>query len=140
MLSDGDWTLYFKIDTLDVWRGNPPNQNLRTGHGIFVIAWKHPVVVPGHAHATAGSANISYVFSCNPPIESAFDRVVFYGTPFPPRDDSIVEQWHTFRETVATVRTAEPASDISWGDALGIGARGDWKRAWERIYAQSCNN
>jgi hypothetical protein len=137
--SSADWSLYLKSNTLDIWRGNPPYEHLKTGHATLALVWKSPVALPGHASASyARSASISYVFSCSPPRETSLAKVIFFSTAFIPRNDTIAEQWHTMRSTVETIDEAQDPSDVSWGAVFDGHGRADWNRVWKEIYSYAC--
>jgi len=134
-----DWTLYLKSNSLDIWRGNPPYQMLKTGHAMLALAWRLPVDLPGHSHpAYAKSAAISYVFSCSPPAESKLAKVTFYSTSFVPRSNTLIEQWNTMRSTVESIQEAQDPGEVSWRRVFDNRAKADWNHAWKELYEFAC--
>jgi hypothetical protein len=139
VLARPDWTLAIRANSLDIWRGNPPYEKLKTGHAVFALTWKEPVELPQRRDAVrARSALISYVFSCSPPVESVLAKVVFFSTPFIPRNESMVEQWHTMRDTVAHIEIEQAPAEISWGEVFDERGRRAWDGVWKEIYKFSC--
>jgi hypothetical protein len=139
--SSGNWALYFKGNSLDIWRGNVPYEKLKNGHAWFAVTWKHPVaVLPGERARAARSAYISYVFSCSEPIESYFAKVVFYDTPFVPLEDTFFQQWRATWRTVHVVQSDEIPERASWIGALDPDSLGRWKSAWSAVYQRACRS
>lgn len=137
--SAGNWTLFFKGNSLDIWRGNPPYEKLKNGHASFALTWKEPVaVLPRDRSRRAGSAIISYVFSCSAPLESYFAKVVFYDTPFLPLDDTFLQQWRSTLRTVYTVRKDEAPEKTSWIGTLDPDSLDRWVAAWSAVYRRAC--
>jgi len=134
------WTLYFKKNSLDIWHGNTPYERLKNGHADFVVTWKTPVHLPGGAdEAPARSAAVSYIFSCSPPVASVLASVVFYASSFVPREDSLLQQWTASRQVVRSYKTEEAPASVSWNEVFTAGSRHYWTEAWQKIYAQICN-
>jgi len=134
------WTIYFKKNSLDIWHGNTPYEHLKNGHADFVVTWKTPVHLPGGAdEAPARSAAISYIFSCSPPVASVLASVVFYTSTFVPREDSLMQQWTASRQIVRSYKTEEAPASVSWNEVFAPSSRHYWTEAWQKIYAQICN-
>jgi hypothetical protein len=138
--SHDSWKIYFQKNTLDIWRGNEPYKGMKNGHASFVVTWRAPIAAPSHPESeTARSAAISYIFSCSPPYASVFAKVVFFATPFVPKNDSLAEQWRSYRQVVETNADEEQPDAQSWRRIFDRDDMPYWRRAWEKIYKEACS-
>jgi hypothetical protein len=136
----GAWKIYFKRNSLDIWRGNEPYKGMKNGHASFVVTWRSPISPSARSDSeSARSASISYIFSCSPPLASVFAKVVFYATPFVPKEDSLAEQWGSYRQVVATNTAEEKPDAQSWSRIFHRDDLQYWSAAWARIYKQVCS-
>jgi hypothetical protein len=137
--SHGSWTLFMKKNSLDIWRGNVPYEKMKNGHASFVVAWSAPLTLPlRDGPAKVQSAAISYVFSCSQPLASLFVKVVFFATPFIPKNDTVMQQWSYARQVVVTYPGDEKPDAVSWGRTFDWESMQHWRKAWEKIYKEAC--
>jgi hypothetical protein len=137
--SHGSWTLFMKRNSLDIWRGNVPYEKMKNGHASFIVAWSAPLTLQLHdGPAKAQSAAISYVFSCSKPLASLFVKVTFFATPFVPKNDTVVEQWSYARQVVVTYPGDEKPDAVSWSRTFDWESMQFWRKTWEKIYKEAC--
>lgn len=140
MAAHDGWTIYFRKNSLDIWHGNVPYEHMRNGHADFAVTWKSPVLLSsGKTSVQARSAAISYIFSCSPPTASVLASVVFYGSPFVPREDTLLQQWTASRQVVLSFKTEEEPGAVSWHAVFPEDSLRHWAQAWKTIYTQSCS-
>jgi hypothetical protein len=92
------WQLYFLLDSLEIWTGNPPYERMKNGHAAFAAVFDPPLEAGSGRFLR--SARISYVFTCSPRPESYFSAVEGFDTPFVPRATTLPQQWHAWRHRV----------------------------------------